>query len=88
MDLGQQQVAKVNFHSENECVCLCIRGYYNTILESKDTHATSTDIAVLQSMKEHFMMAHHTARATTIQEVVTARTKTRNTSVSLIVLLA
>lgn len=39
-------------------LCVCIRGYYNTTLESEDTHATSTVIKVLQSLEEHFIMVH------------------------------
>lgn len=39
-------------------LCVCIRGYYNTTLESEDTHATNTVIKVLQSLEEHFIVVH------------------------------
>lgn len=38
-------------------LCVCIREYYNTTLESEDTHATSTGWVVLQSVEEHFIVA-------------------------------
>lgn len=39
-------------------LCVCIQGFYNTTLESEDTHATSTVRIVLQFVEEHFMVAH------------------------------
>lgn len=42
-----------------ECVhvCLCMGEYYSLTPESKDTHATSTAIKVLQSLEEHLVTA-------------------------------
>lgn len=61
------------------CVCIYIRGYYNTTLESEDTHATSTIRTVLQPVEEHFIQSMggtHAVEATTVQELVNvARTQ-------------
>lgn len=59
---------------------MCVQRFYNTTLESEDTHATSTVRIVLEFVEEHFMVAHTLLEPQQYKSTRTSKCKDTKTS--------